>query len=342
MFLIVAGLILLFTGPVALALVACYIQARVYYLYLPRVARIFQEKPIFIVPRGQPRDDAESVRFPTENGLSLNGCYFRASAPRRGVILFGLEFGSNCWSAWQYCEHLVSAGFDVFAFECRNQGESDCEPGYEPLQWVTNHEVTDARAALLYLRGRPDADPRGVGLFGISKGAGACLIAASQDPYVVCAVTDGMFATSTTLIPYMRQWVKIYNARFPTVLLPDWYYHFVAWITLRKVERQRRCRFPSLERVLARFRKPLLMIHGGQDSYIRPEMARALFERAAEPREFWLVEKAKHNQALHLEGEKYRERVLRFFEQHLAKAPLPQGERRNSKRSLPHRAACLL
>jgi uncharacterized protein len=316
--LILAGLALMCTGPLLAAVAACYIQARVVWLYLPRVARIFQDIPLFIVPRGQPRDDAEVVRFRAADGLALNGCYFKAKAARRGVIVFGLEFGSNCWSAWPYCEHLVAAGFDVFAFESRNQGDSEALPGYEPIQWVTDHEVRDARAALAYVKSRPDADPRGVGLFGISKGAGAGVLAASGDPAVLCAATDGMFATATTLLPYMRQWVKIYNQHFPAVLMPDWYYRFVAWITLRQVMRERRCRFPSLEQAIARFRRPLLMIHGGQDTYIKPEMARDLFDRAAEPREFWLVEGAKHNQALHLSGEEYRERVLRFFERHLA------------------------
>jgi hypothetical protein len=60
------------------------------------------------------------------------------------------------------------------------------------------------------------------------------------------------------------------------------------------------------------------MIHGENDNYIKPAMARALFRCAGQPKEFWLVEGAKHNQALQLIGEEYRGRVLRFFEQNLA------------------------
>jgi fermentation-respiration switch protein FrsA (DUF1100 family) len=186
---------------------------------------------------------------------------------------------------------------------------------------VTDHEVRDAEAALRYVRSRPDADPRGVGFFGISKGAGAGMFVASRDPYVRCFVSDGMFATATTLVPYMRHWVKIYNANFPYILLPDWYFLLVAWITLREVEVERRCHFPWLEKAIARYDRPLLMIHGSQDTYIKADMARKIYERAAGPRTFWLVEGAKHNQALHLAGEEYRQCVLRFFEQHLAHAP---------------------
>jgi hypothetical protein len=64
------------------------------------------------------------------------------------------------------------------------------------------------------------------------------------------------------------------------------------------------------------------MIHGGGDTYIRPEMARVIFSRANEPKELWVVAKAKHNQALQLAGEEYHRRVLAFFEKHLAEPSL--------------------
>ena len=67
------------------------------------VVRIFTETPLFIIPRGQPAPDAEDVNFPTGDGLTLRGCYLRGlGQSRRGVILFGLEFGSNRWACVPY------------------------------------------------------------------------------------------------------------------------------------------------------------------------------------------------------------------------------------------------
>jgi len=295
--------------------------AYLYIRYIDVLVRIFEEKPFFIIPRGEPVPGAEDVSFQTPDGLTLRGCYLRATGPRRGVILFGLEYGSNRWSCVPYCQNLLANGFDVFAFERRNQGESDRMPGYEPLQWITNWEVVDTQAAIAYLKTRPDANPAGIGLFGVSKGGGAGLLAASRNPYVRCCVTDGAFATYTTMVPYMRKWVGIYSRRhFLRAYVPSWFYGLIGRAGLRRIGRARHCRFPHLERAIARLApRPLLMIHGANDTYIKPDMARALFDLAGEPKEFWLVEGAKHNQALNVANGEYQRRVLEFFVKHLSK-----------------------
>lgn len=288
-------------------------------VYIPIIERIFQEPPIFLVPRGEPRADAEDVTITTSDGIRLRGCYLKArTAPRQGVILLGLEYGSNRWSCSLYCEHLLETGYDVFTYEPRNQGDSEREPGLETLQWHTDRDLRDVQAAVAYLKARADADPRGIGFFGISKGAGAGILAADSDPYLRCAVTDGMFAAYSTILPYMRHFMTIYNKNyFIQGLLPMWYYGILARVAMRRVGRQRGVTYLHLEPALRRFRRPLLMVHGGQDNYIRPYMAMALYEYAKEPKEFWLIPKANHNRGLEVAGEEYRRRVRDFFDRHL-------------------------
>ena len=59
------------------------------------------------------------------------------------------------------------------------------------------------------------------------------------------------------------------------------------------------------------------MIHGGDDTYIKPEMARSLFKRIRQPKELWVVQGAKHNQAFQVAGAEYATRMTRFFDAHL-------------------------
>jgi pimeloyl-ACP methyl ester carboxylesterase len=291
------------------------------YRFLDQVIRIFEEKPLFIVPRGSPVDGAEDVSFETDCGYTLRGCYLRASAPRRGVVLFGPEFGSDRWSCYQYCSRLLEAGFDVFAFESRNQGESQTEASYDPMQWVTDRDLADMRAAVRYLKHRPDAPTEGIGLFGVSKGGSTGLLLAAEDPWVKCVATDGAYATYSTMVPYMRRWVSIYVKTAENIrrrIVPDWFYGWIGLAAMDRVSARRGVRFLSVERAADKLRQPVLMIHGQADAYIKPEMAAKLFDRlAATDKQLWLVDGAKHNQALNVAEAEYTRRLVEFFTGHL-------------------------
>jgi uncharacterized protein len=320
------GLAILAVPPIAVGLMLSALYLYLRWKYIPFLVRIFQEKPLFVVPKGQPTDNAEPVSFPSADGLTLRGCYVRTPAEaRKGVILFGLEFGSDRWACRQYCEQLVVAGYDVFTYEPRNQGDSDKDAAYEPLQWVTDKDVADLTAALKYLRTRPDADPAGIGLFGISKGGSTGFVAAAADRGIKCVATDGAYATYTTLVPYMQKFIKIYSTRYAVQkALPTWFYGLLGLTGVRRVARNRGVTYPSVEKAVGRMRQPLLMIHGEGDTYIKAEMAQALYARAKGTKDLWLVPKAKHNQALHVAGDEYHRRVVEFFDRHLA-APEPES-----------------
>jgi hypothetical protein len=75
------------------------------------------------------------------------------------------------------------------------------------------------------------------------------------------------------------------------------------------------------------------MIHGGADTYIKPEMAQALFDRARQPKELWIVAGAKHNQAIQVAGDDYHRRICDFFEKHLSAADPESNGRAGDSRA---------
>lgn len=318
-----AGIILVFMPTILAALMVVGLTIWICRSHLDKVLRIFAEKPIFVIPRGPIVEDAEDVRLKTPDGLELRAAYIKTTAEKRkGVILFGLEYGANRWSSVPYCDHLRAAGYDIFAYEPRNQGESDRQPDYEPLQWITNRDVSDCQTALDYLKSRSDADQRGVGLYGISKGGNAGIAVAAKDRFVRCVLTDGAFATYSVMVPYMRYWFSIYNKNYMTRgLMPPSYYGFFAHLGLRQATAAHNVTYPHLEPLIKRIApRPIFMIHGEKDSYIRPSMALEFYNRAKEPKDFWLVPGARHNQAIELAGDEYRNRVREFFDEYLAKS----------------------
>jgi uncharacterized protein len=320
-----------------IVLIACPFVAVIAFLayvhlkYAKIVGRIFEEKPLFLPLRVTPTTDGEDVRFRTRDGLMLAGTYLSHRAGRRlGVVVFSHEFLGDRWSVLPYLDHLRELGFDLFSFDYRNHGQSDPDPQYQPLQWVTDHEVNDLRAALAYVRSRPDADPAGVGIFGVSRGGGTALCVASKDARVWGVATDGAFPTSGTMLAYITRWAEIYVPS-TTVWrnMPKQVYSFLAWSARKRSQGRLSCRYPEVETAVARLApRPLFMIHGAKDAYIGPAIAEELFRLAGAPKELWQVPKAKHNRCREIAGRVYHERVADFF---LANAPRASSPTRHAE-----------
>jgi pimeloyl-ACP methyl ester carboxylesterase len=301
--------------------------------YTPIIGRIFEEKPMFLPLRVAPRPEGEGVRFRSADGLDLVGTYLPARSHRRaGVLVFCHEFLSDRWSYHPYCDGLRDLGFDLFTFDFRNHGVSASDRVYQPLQWVSDHEVRDLEAALDYLRSRDDRDPAGFGLYGISRGGGAAMVVAAGQPDVWGVITDGAFPTTGTMMPYILRWAQIFvTNRVIYALLrnyaPYTIFGLLGWVARRRAERRLSCRFPSIEKAVARLSpRPLLMIHGGKDAYIGPDIARRLFDRAGEPKDLWIVPKAKHNRCREVESSAYNDRIEEFFRRNSPRPPVPVAD----------------
>jgi fermentation-respiration switch protein FrsA (DUF1100 family) len=306
-------------GAVALAVllpIAGFL-AYVWLIYVPQVARMFAKAPVFQPMRGEPDPGGEDVRFSTADGLELAGTYYPTLAPTRlGVVAFCHEYLGDRHTAYEYVGYLRNHGFDLFAFDFRNHGDSQAEPNLAPIQWVTDRELTDLRAALDYLRGRPDADPAGVGLFGVSRGGSAALCVAAEDPTVWAVATDGAFPTSGTVLTYIYRWAEILVADWWVKVLPRAFFRWVSWTARRRASRRLNRQFPRLETAVTRIApRPWLAIHGERDTYIGPEVAADLVRQAGRdaPVTLWLVPEAKHNRCREVAPDEYRRRVTAFF-----------------------------
>jgi len=292
--------------------------------YCPVISRIFVERPVLLPLRVTPEDVGEPVSFLTEDGLVLAGSYLRARTPSRaGVLVYCHEFLSDRWSFAPYLDALRDRGFDVFSFDFRNHGESPSEPSYEPIQYASNHEVRDLKGALAYLRSRPDHDPAGFGLFGVSRGGAAALLVAAAEADVWGVATDGAFPTRGTMTAYIIRWAEIYVRCKPFLaVIPRFVYSFLGDVARNQSQRRLNCVYPSVERAAARLSpRPWLQIHGRRDAYIGVDIAQALFACAREPKEQWLVADAKHNRCRELEPEAYARRLAAFVDRYAPRRP---------------------
>lgn len=119
----------------------------------------------------KPAPGVEVVRFPSEDGLMLEGRMYPPlkEAPKlpekhaRSVVLFCHGVQDNADSTEQ-AECFLAAGYRLFIFDYRGFGNSDAAD-------LSNEGFAeDAAAALVYLRSRPDVDPRQIVVYGHSMG----------------------------------------------------------------------------------------------------------------------------------------------------------------------------
>lgn len=122
----------------------------------------------------------EDVTFRTADGLRLKGWYV-PSRNGAAVISFPGRAGTQ-----KQARMLARHGYGVLLFDRRGEGESEGEPN--AWGWGGGEDV---RAAIAFLRRRPDVDPRRIGGIGRSVGGELLIEVAADTPALAAVVSDG-------------------------------------------------------------------------------------------------------------------------------------------------------
>ncbi len=249
--------------------------------------------------------DSESITLHTPDNLKLSGWWLPQPASQSVIIGCHGHIGNKS-DLLGIGARLWNAGHNVLLFDFRGRGESDSWPNT-----LASRELDDLRVAIAYARERmPDAR---LGIIGYSMGAAIALLVAANEPSIAAIVADSAFTTAADAIAHgIRQVFPI--PVNPLLLLTD------AVIERRHGYRIRAIRpVDSIGQIAPR---PLLFIHGANDSVVPPEHAQQLFAVARHPKELWMCEDADHCGAYFVDRNAYVERVNAFFAQYLTSVEL--------------------
>ena len=277
---------------------------------------IFEHRPPISAELFPADPSAESVAIRTRDGLALAGSWLRTDQDSpRGVVLFCHELDSNRWSALAYCEGLLAAGFHVFTFDFRNHGDSQSLAGYSPMHWATAYEIEDIRAAAACIAAHPELRHLPLGIFGMSRGASAALVAAAECSAIHCVVADGALACVEMQNHYTERWGRLYFPDFVFHLMPEWHKRLTLWLVRTASALRKGVRYVIAERAAAKLRrKPVLIISGARDTYVNPEITRRLQACTGQPAaNLWIVPDAKHNMSRQTCPQEYDARLVEFF-----------------------------
>jgi alpha-beta hydrolase superfamily lysophospholipase len=170
-------------------------------------------------------------------------------------------------------------GFSVLGIDYRGFGQSTNALPSEDLA------DEDARAAWHWLAQQRPAARRY--LFGHSLGAAIAVRLAAEVDDDAGLIVEGGFTSIPDVVSTMK-----------------W-----GWLPVGPLITQRFDAAARIERV----HTPLLVVHGGEDRWIQPELGRALYERAREPKRFVLVEGGTHHNTNAVGLNEYRRAVADLF-----------------------------
>ncbi len=239
----------------------------------------------------------EEVFFETENGVMLHGWFCAVPGPNVVILHSHGNAGNITHRAdlarlWQ--QHLRAS---VFLYDYRGYGRSAGRPSEEGL-------YRDVRAAYRWLTEKKGVAATDVVLWGESIGAAVALDLALNVPHRAL-VLEAPFTSA----------VDMGRRLFP-------------WAPVRLLMRTR---FDNLAKI-RRIRRPVLIIHGTNDSIVPFDMGRRLFEAAPEPRRFLAVQGADHNDLWYRGAEKLLPEI-RDFLRNAAEQAYPTGSPTASEES---------
>ena len=198
----------------------------------------------------------ETIEFES-GGIRLPAWFIPARDGRPGpgvVLVHGWESARD--RTLPMARFLHAAGFHCLTFDVRGHGTNPPEA----LPLSGGEFGQDATAAFAALMARPEVTVGAIS--GHSMGGIGAILAAAADPRVAALV-----ATSTPADPYRLTRQTFRLAHLP---IPDPIAYPLAWLTTRVYLRPRGHRVPevSASAAIARYRGPILLVHGDDDAVV--------------------------------------------------------------------------
>lgn len=241
----------------------------------------------------------EDVSFPSFDGVVLRGWFVSSPRPSDVTLILCHGRGASRSDILPETQCLASrGGYNLLYFDFRNHGISGGNKNS-----LGRWESGDVRAVLRWLKENRSSRARRVGLYGMSMGGAAAIVAAAEEPAFEALAAESAFTSVTSSI--VRYAVIFHHV--PAWAVPYTFF----WVKVRlgfDPERYSPERF--VDKIAPR---PLFLLQGSADVRMPPSEGDFLFALAGEPKSLWTVPGADHAELWETAGREYEDRLLSFF-----------------------------
>lgn len=220
------------------------------------------------------------IHFTAADGTRLHGWYLPGE-PGQPLLLFCHGNAGNISHRVDNLHLLRLLGLSIFIFDYRGYGRSEGRASEAGT-------YSDARGALDWLK-KSGWTPQRMIYFGRSVGAGVALQLALEQP-PAGLVLESPF---TSIRGMGRH-------HYPLLWL------LAGWMI--------EARYDNLAKI-GKLKAPLLIFHGDRDEIVPQRMGRALYGRAPQPKAFYAIPGARHNDSYEVGGEAYWQQWQDFLRQ---------------------------
>ena len=269
--------------------------------------------PERITPAKKPAElgfhDAKELSFiSTMDGVPQKAWFVPARGERAIILIHGLH--NNAWGcqAPDYVHAYRQAGFDVFLFDLRGHGQSGGD--HFGLGLLEQNDVGDAVKLLM----EQGFKPGHIGIHGTSYGASIALLATARIDEIAAVIADSAFANIRDVIGGELERQTGLPSDFAEILLPGLR---MLGLMIYSLDINESAPENVIGRILPR---PILLIHGTEDSIIPYEHAKRLKAAAGESTELWAIP-GDHTPGVRLDCDKisptrtdYLKNVTEFFQ----------------------------
>jgi len=221
----------------------------------------------------------DDVHFTASDGVRLHGWYIPYPDAERTLLWFHGNAGNISHRVENIKLLHDNIKINVFIFDYRGYGRSEGEISEKGT-------YLDGIAAVEYLRAHYQLQPHSLVIFGRSLGAAVAAEIATQIQSVILILESPFIS-----VPEMAR------AIFP--LLPVRFFLSTQYNTLEKVRR---------------VKSPLLVLHGDEDEIVPLSQGRRVFEAANEPKRFYAIPGASHNDTYIAGGTPYLDALRESIE----------------------------